>query len=69
MALSAEDKKEMQDLLAQSFAEGIALFRSKVEEENAKNPPQPADKPKEGSTGNDFTLAGFLLGDRPKLTS
>jgi len=65
MALSEEDKKEMIGLMAEGMAQGIALFRSKTEEELAKNPPQPADKPKDGGTSNDFSFAGFLLGDKP----
>lgn len=63
MALSDEDKKEMTSLFAAGVAEGLALFRSKAEEEAAKNPPQ--DTPKEkGKTGDDdgFSFAGFLLG-------
>jgi hypothetical protein len=65
MALSDEEKKETKQLMAEAFAEGLALFRSKAEEEAAKNNP-PVEPPKEkGKTGDDsnsFSLAGFLLG-------
>ena len=64
MAMTEEEKKEHKTMLAEAFAEGLALFRSKAEEEAAKNPPQ--DPPKQEGNKNDgdsFTLAGFLLGN------
>lgn len=65
MPLSDAEKAETRTLMAEAFAEGLALFRSKTEEEAAKNPPQ--DPPKEKGEKNDnsgggFNLAGFLLG-------
>ena len=67
MALSDADKAEMKTLLAESFAEGIALFRSKAEEEDAKiKATQPPPANTGGGNGDDkprpFGLAGFLLG-------
>jgi len=63
MALSDEDKKEMTSLFAAGVAEGLALFRSKAEEEAAKNQP-PKEEVKKGGNGDDdgFSFAGFLLG-------
>jgi hypothetical protein len=64
MAMSEEDKKETKQLMAEAFAEGLALFRSKSEEEAAKNPPK--EEPEKKGSENDggrFTLSGFLLGN------
>ena len=63
MQLSEEDRKELKTLFSESFAEGIALFRSKTEEEAAKLKSSEEDKPKEVK-GDDtgFSLSGFLLG-------
>ena len=63
MAMSEEERKEHKTMLAEAFAEGLALFRSQAEEEAAKNQPV-KEETKKGGNGDDdgFSLAGFLLG-------
>jgi len=63
MAMTDDEKKELRTTMAEGIAEGLALFRSKAEEEAAKNPPKDEDKPKGGNgDGDGFSFAGFLLG-------
>jgi len=63
MAMSEEERKEHKTMLAEAFAEGLALFRSQAEEEAAKNQPPVDDKGKKGGNDDDgFSFAGFLLG-------
>lgn len=68
MALTPEDRAELEEVLAASVTKGMATFRSNVDEEEAKkaaaaaeeaakNPPKPVDKPK-------VDFAGYLLGRR-----
>jgi hypothetical protein len=71
MALSDEDKKEMHELFAGAFVEGIKRFRSEAEEEAAKANAG-TDESKKGGAGDsgngsgkrDFSLSGFILGER-----
>jgi hypothetical protein len=68
--MSDADKQEIKTLLSESFAEGLALFRSKAEEEAAK-----AQQNKQENSGDDndtgdngkskpgFSFSGFLLGE------
>jgi hypothetical protein len=65
--MSDADKAEMKDLFADAMAEGIARFRSKAEEEAAKNTAtdtKPENKGGSSDSGNSepFSLAGFFLG-------
>jgi hypothetical protein len=68
MAMSKEDREEMEGIFAAGMAKGIALFRSAAEEEAAKtkaNEDSDSDKGKEtkaDDTGDGFDLPGFLLG-------
>jgi hypothetical protein len=70
MALTDDEKKELRTTMAEGIAEGLALFRSKSEEEAAKlgQGKQPETGKKEGengdSNGGGLDLPGFLLGRR-----
>jgi hypothetical protein len=71
MALSDADKAEIKGLMAESFADGIALFRSRAEEEEAKTKAAAgSDTDKTGkettsdANADGFSLAGWLLGGK-----
>jgi len=70
MALTDDEKKEMRQTMAEGIAEGLALFRSRTEEEEAKREAADKDskdkKPEGGNsdTNRGVTLSGFLLGER-----
>jgi hypothetical protein len=68
MPLSEDDRKELRETMAAGIAEGLALFRSKTEEEAAKlaAAKETETKPeKKGGTDDDgFSFAGFILGGK-----
>lgn len=61
MALTDDEKKEMQATMARGIADGLKLFRSEAEEEAAKNPPPEDPAPKK--TRKPVSLWGFILGE------
>jgi len=67
VALSDADKTEMEDIFAKGIAKGMAIYRSALEEEEAKlgstKTPDPATANNGGGNDDDgFSLAGFILG-------
>lgn len=66
MAMTEDEKKEFRQTMAEGIADGLALFRSKNEEEQAKNPPVKEESKKEGNNNGEGPLdvAGFFLGRR-----
>lgn len=63
MALSADDRKEMVELMAEGMAQGLAKFRSDAEEAAAKakvNDPAPTNQP---PVKEKFSFSGWLLGN------
>ena len=68
MALSDDDKKELIELFSDAVAGGLEKFRSKAEEDAAKNN-QGGGGGNDGNTGgtdnkSKWSWSGFLLGDK-----
>lgn len=65
MAMSEEDKKQMTDMFADAMAQGLAKYRSALEEETAKanaTGEKKEEKKDDTGAGEPFSLPGFLLG-------